>query len=100
MTLGQRRVVGLLLEDHKGGHDRQARLDHRRELTREDLQRLRLDGLLLDAEEGAAGLCDRSADLLEPLRHETVPAQRVARRGKVRCLDLAAELDPWALMAL
>src|SRR5439155_1547899 len=37
------RVRRLLLEDEQRGNDVHARLDHRRELAREDLERLRLD---------------------------------------------------------
>jgi len=40
---GEVEVVGLLLEDDERRDDVEARLDHRRELAREDLQRLRLD---------------------------------------------------------
>ena len=39
----QRLVVALLLEDHERRDDGEAGLDHRRELAREHLQRLRLD---------------------------------------------------------
>ena len=35
---GKHLVVGLLFEDHECGHDREARVDHRRELAREDLE--------------------------------------------------------------
>ena len=42
----------------------------------------------------------RRAQLLDPLREQAVAAQRVARGGDVRRLDLARVLAPWALMAL
>ena len=44
---GERLVVGLLLEDDERRDDAQAGVDHRRELAREDLERARLDALLL-----------------------------------------------------
>jgi hypothetical protein len=36
---------------------------------------------------------DRGSDLLDSLREQAVAAQRVARRGEVGSLNLAAELD-------
>jgi len=47
----ERLVVGLLLEDDEGADDVQTGLDHGRELTREDLERFRLDLLSI--------VCDR-----------------------------------------
>ena len=91
MTTRSAWIVSLLLEDHERRHDGEAGLDHRRELTREDLQRLRLHLLV---EEATLGLDDRWAcQLLDPLGEQTVAAQLIAGGRQVRCLDLAGELD-------
>ena len=84
-------VVRLLLEDHERGHDREAGLDHRRELAREDLQRLRLHLLrehprLLLVRAGGA------LDLGNALGEQPAVEQDVPRRGQVSGVDLAREL--------
>src|SRR4029079_14454106 len=83
------RVVGLLLEDHERADDVQARLDHRRELAREDLQRLRLDLL----EDGARALLAARRELFEELREEDANAQLLPRGAEIRCMDLARHLE-------
>ena len=90
------RVVGLLLEDHERADDVQARLDHRRELAREDLQRLRLDLL----EDGADALLAARGQLLEELGEQAADAQLLARSVEVGGMDLARQLRPSALIAL
>src|SRR5207253_8265672 len=68
-------VLGLLLEDDEGADDVEARLDHRRELAREDLERLRLDLL----EDRADGLFTARRKLGEGLREQAAQAQLLAR---------------------
>jgi hypothetical protein len=90
------RVVGLLLEDHQRADDVQARLDHRRELAREDLQRLRLDLL----EDRAGRLFAARRELFEELGEQAADAELLTCRVEVRCVDLAAICRPSALIAL
>src|SRR5581483_6638324 len=78
-------VVGLLLEDQQAGDDAEPRLDHRRELPREHLERLRLDRL----ERGAQALLAGRRHLLELLGEQTAHAQLLTRRIERRCVDLA-----------
>src|SRR5262249_17041194 len=82
-------VHRLLLQDRERADDAHARLDQRRELTREDLQRLRVDLV----EEALAGsrLRARRGELL---RQQAALAQQVARRLEVGGVELALELDP------
>ena len=70
---GERLVVGLLLEDDERCDDVEARVDHRRELAREDLQRAQLDALLLPL--GAA----RGAELGERDGPQSLLPQELAR---------------------
>ena len=88
MTVGELLVLGLLLEDDERRDDVQAGLDHRRELAREDLQRLRLD--LLDR--AARGLAEPPARGGSSARR---PRTRSASRAaaQVGRVDLARELD-------
>ena len=75
--LAEREVVGLLLEDHERGDDGETRLDHRRELAREDLQRLGLDLLVEEAR-----LCLRrrlGLDLRDALGEKAAVEQHVPR---------------------
>jgi hypothetical protein len=81
---GEHLVARLLLEDDERGDDRDAGLDHRRELAREDLQRLRVDPL----ERGRAAAGRGLLDLLEPLREQAAQAQLLARLGEARGADL------------
>src|SRR2546430_10685900 len=67
---GEVLVVGLLFEDDERADDVQACLDHRRELAREDLERLGLDLL----EGGASALFSACGQLFEALREQ--PADR------------------------
>ncbi len=80
-------VVGLLLEDQQRRDDADARLDQRRELAGEDLERLRLDLLRLPAAGG--GL-----DLAQPLRNEPVRAELLLRGLEVGGVQLPLELEP------
>ena len=89
MIGGEVLVVGLLLEDHERADDVQPRLDHRRELAREDLQRLRLDLL----ERGARRLLAGRGQLVEPRREQAADAQLLARRRRIGCMHLAERLD-------
>ncbi len=75
--LGQVLVVGLLLERHERRDDADAGRDHRRELTREDLQRLRLD--LLERARRPARACGGA--LGERVRQEPAHLQLLARRA-------------------
>jgi hypothetical protein len=80
-------VLGLLLEDDERGHDVQSRLDHRRELAREDLEGLRLD--LLDRQALALG---GRVPSLELRREQPAETQLLAGRRQVRRADLARQL--------
>ena len=82
-------VLRLLLERHERSDDADAGLDHRRELAREDLKRLRLD--LLERRARAA-LAARRA-LAQRLGQQPAGLKLLARRREVRGVDLAAELD-------
>ena len=82
-------VVGLLLEDHERADDVQAGLDHRRELAREDLQRLRLDLLERGARRLLAGR--RAARRASSRAGRGRAAARAPRR--VGRMHLAERLD-------
>ena len=75
-------------EDDEGADDREARVDHRRELAREDLERLRLDLL----EDGGDALL-ACGQLDEVLRQELAHAQLLAGSVAIRGVDVPAELD-------
>ena len=92
-TTRRARVVGLLFEDDERADDVQPGLDHRRELPREDLQRLRLD---LGAErrlENAGFAFAAPADLPQRLGQLSLQAQLFARAREVRSDDLSGELS-------
>ena len=85
---GELLVFRLLLEDDERRDDVQPRLDHRRELAREDLERLGLD--LLDRE----GLAlDSGRPLLEPDRQEPADAQCLPSGARVRRGDLTDRFE-------
>ena len=86
---GEVLVVRLLLEDDERADDVQAGLDHRRELAREDLQRLRLDRL----EDAADAVVAARGQLLQVLREQAPDPQLLARGGEVGRVDLARELE-------
>ena len=86
---GEVLVVGLLLEDHERADDVQAGLDHRRELAREDLQRLRLDRL----EDAADAVLAARGKLVQLAGEQPADPQLLARCGEVGCVDLARELE-------
>ena len=77
--LAQVLVVGLLLERDERGDDADAGLDHRRQLAREDLQRLRLDLL----ERAAAALLAGGRLLAQLLRQKPARLQLLARVAEV-----------------
>src|SRR6266511_3487810 len=85
---GEILVVGLLLEDDEGRDDVQTGLDHRRELAREDLERLWLDLL----EEVACALFPRGGELVELARQEAADAQLLPRPEEIGSVKLAGEL--------
>src|SRR5580765_5737970 len=87
------RIVGLLLEDHQRADDVQAGLDHRRELAREDLQRLRLDLL----EDGASTLLAACRQLLDELGEQAADAQLLARGVEIGGMDLAIQLQAFSV---
>ena len=88
--------VGLLLEDHERADDVQACLDHRRELPREDLQRLGLDLL----ERGARGDLAAGVQLVDPGGQQAADAQLLAgRRGSGACSS-PVDSTPAELIAL
>ena len=72
--LGEVLVVGLLLERHERLNDADAGLDHRRELAREDLERLRLHLLERAARPALAG----GGALGQRLRQEPARLQLLA----------------------
>ena len=72
----------------EGGDHADPGLDHRRELPREDLQRLRLDLLHRHGEAGGARCL-----LVQGQRDEPAHPQRFARRVGVGGVDLAVELE-------
>ena len=84
------RVLGLVLQDHQRLYDVEPRLDHRRELAREDLERLRLDLL----EDRADALLARGGKLGEALREQAADAELLPCAVRVRRMDLARELEP------
>src|SRR6478736_6439251 len=86
---GEVRVLRLLLEDHERPDNTEARLDHRRELTREDLQRLRLDLL----ERRARALLAAGRQLFQHIGEQPTYAELLPRRLGVRCMKLAGVLD-------
>ena len=84
-----RGVVGvgrLLLEDDERRDDVHPSLDHRRELAREDLQRLGRDALLAHLDAAGAGVV---VELVERLREEPLDPELLARGRHVGCTDLA-----------
>ena len=84
------RVRRLLLEDEERGDDVHARLDHRRELAREDLQRLRLDAL----EVAHRLVLGRLAlDLVQLVGEQSPLAEQVGGRRVVGCVERAVELE-------
>ena len=85
---GERLVVGLLLEDDERRDDVEARVDHGRELAREDLERAQLDLLLLRLV-GPDG-----AELGESDRAQAPLAQELPRGVQVRRGDLPGRLGP------
>jgi len=87
--LGQVDVVGLLLEDDERGDDVQARLDHRRELAREDLHRARLDLL----EGRAQAVLATRGKLAERVRQQAADAELLAGGLEVGRVDLADRLE-------
>ena len=88
--LGEVLVVGLLLECHERLNDADAGPDHRRELAREDLQRLRLH--LLERAGGPALACGGA--LGQRLRQEPARLQLLAGSADVRRVDDARALEP------
>src|SRR3954447_25243546 len=68
---GEVEVVGLLLEDDERREDVEARLDHRLELTREDLQGLRLDLL----EDVLGSLFAGGRQLVQAVREQAADAE-------------------------
>ena len=87
--VGEVLVLGLLLEDRQRRDDVQTRLDHRRELTREDLERLGLDPLDHAAETafGPVGVLDQ----LE--REQAAGAQRLLGAREIARGHLTGGLD-------
>ena len=83
--LAQVLVVGLLLERRQCRDHADPGLDHRRELPREDLQRLRLDPL-----EPRRGPFAARGPLGERPREQAARAKLVAGRRRVGGVDLAA----------
>ena len=88
MTIDEVHVLGLLLEDDERGDDAQAGLDHRRELAREDLERLGLDALDLDAVLGGVVV---TLDLVEALGQKAPQTELLPRGAQVGRLDLAVQ---------
>ena len=87
----QDRVVRLLLEDHERGDDVHPGLDHRRELAREDLERLRLDAL-----EDLGGRARGGAvvgDLLDAVGQKAALPKGADRGGEVGRHQRAVELE-------
>src|SRR5205814_6430399 len=82
-------VLGLLLEDDERADDVETRLDHRRELAREDLERLWLDLL----EDRADGLLAARGQLHDRLREQAAQPQLLARAVRVGGVDLALRLE-------
>jgi hypothetical protein len=90
---GEVGVLGLLLQDDQRADDVQAGLDHRRELAREDLERLRLDLL----EDGADALLTARGELFEALCEQAADTQLLPSRFGVGRVDLAAELQAFRI---
>ena len=91
-------VVGLLLEDDERGDDAEAGLDHRRELAREDLQRLRLD--LLERPSCAPSVAGgREAPRASRRAGRGCAAARARRRASGAWIS-PSERNPCALIAL
>ena len=88
MTAASAIVVGLLLEDDERRDDVEARVDHGRELAREDLERAQLDLLLLRL------LGSDGAQLGESDGTQSSLAQELPRGVQVRCSDLPGRLGP------
>ena len=95
ITDGELLVLGLLLEDDEGRDDVEPGLDHRRELAREDLQRLRLD--LLDGDAWALPPAPRSSSSAAS-SPRTRSASRAAETSGA--LISPVELGPVALIAV
>ena len=83
-------VVRLLLERDERADDADAGLDHRRQLAREDLERLRLDLLELRAQPVLAG----RRPLGERARQQAASLEQLGRRDRVRRVDDARALEP------
>ena len=82
-------VVGLLLEDHERLDHTEPGVDHRRELSREDLQKTLLDLLLLLRPDRV-----RSADLGQRNRPQPLLPQELPGRAHVGRGDLSSGLGP------
>jgi len=82
-------VVGLLLEDHERRDDVESRLDHRRELAGEDLQRLRLDLL----EDVLGALFPGRRELVQAVRQQAADAELLAGPREIRRVELSGELE-------
>src|SRR5581483_10697469 len=87
---GERRIVGLLLEDDERADNVESRLDHRGELARKDLKRLRLDLVVAEAQRRLPGF--RAADLAQRVGEKALQAQLFARTREIRGDDLPGEL--------